>query len=110
MAEPDYDCRPPGVRPTASGSESSNRFCGFSHPTFFYGPSILASACSFARRCGAGGQRPRIQARWRLCNPIASAPGYAPAKKNAVQQAFTKWRFAPRSGTHVEQLDYLDDA
>ena len=106
MAEADYDCRPPGVRPTASGSESSNRFCGFSHPTFFYGSSILASACSLARRWGTGIQRPRFSPDGdRATRPHRRRVPHQ-RKKMQCSKPSLSVDLHQALGTYVEQLDF----
>jgi hypothetical protein len=95
VAEADYDCRPPGVRPTAS-EPKANRFFAASAS-----PDPLAYACSLAR---TGIQRPRIQPGWRLCNPIASAPVSARAK-NAVQHFVC--RFAPAARRELKRSNWI---
>jgi hypothetical protein len=87
VAEADYDCRPPGARPTAP-EPKTDRFFAASALLHSTPDSLRAGACSLARRCGGGIQRPRIQRGWRLCNAIVSVPGSARAKRNAWQ-AFT---------------------
>src|SRR5215510_13069579 len=53
-------------------------------------------------------KRPRIQSEWRMCNPIASVPGSAQAKKFTAARLHLGLICNSRSGTYRQALDYSD--
>jgi hypothetical protein len=85
VADADYDRRPPRVRPTALGTESSNSFFAASsivHSS--WDPSSPALA-ALPDNAVLAFNIPRIQAGWRPCIPIAPARGFHTSVQNAVQ-------------------------
>ena len=85
MADADYDRRPPRVRPTALGSESSNRFFAASSIVHSSPDPSSPAVAALPDNAVLAFNIPRIQAGWRPCIPVASARGFHTIDKNAVQ-------------------------
>jgi hypothetical protein len=93
VAEADNDCRPPGVRSTAS-EPKTNRFFAASvilhsspHPSSLALAALPGDACRHSSSAHS--------ARMATVQPGRIGAGFRASEKNAVQQAFTWRRFAP---------------
>jgi hypothetical protein len=109
VAEADYDCRPPGVRPTASEPKTNRFFAASAILHSSPDPSSLALAAlpddavlAFNARafspdgnCATRSHRRRVPHERKKCS------GSKPSLSVDLHH---------RSGTYVEQLDYLDGA
>jgi hypothetical protein len=104
VAQADFDCQPLGCVPPRQNRKNSSRL----HPIFFSGP-LEPSACSLATRCGAGIQQSAHSARMATVQPDRVGAGSARAKKSRAASLQSVPIFG-RSGTCVEQLDYLTGA
>jgi hypothetical protein len=84
VADADYDCRPPRVRPTAFGTESPSRFFGMSHPTLVSGPlkTLRFQPCQTMWCWHSASAH---SARMATVQPGRIGAGFRTSGKNAVQ-------------------------
>jgi hypothetical protein len=105
VADADYDCRPPRVRPTVSEPKANRLFAAQPPYILLRPPQAWRLQPCQTRRCWHSTSA--HSARMADCATRSHWRRFPHERKKAVQQAFTASICASRSGTYVEQLDYL---